>query len=383
LKGLKPFEEKVMKFSLQKYFLVFGTSLVLCGAAVAEDISVAVVGPMTGSEASFGRQFKNGAELAVADINAAGGLLGQKLKLEVGDDACDPKQAVSVAEKMAGMKIPFVAGHFCSSTSIPASDTYAEGDVLEITPGSTNPQFTERGLWNAFRVCGRDDQQGKVAADYIVKNYKTKNIAIIHDKTTYGKGLADETRNAINAAGVREKLYEAYNKGDKDFTALVSRFKNEAVDFVYVGGYYAEAALILRQMRDQGVTAVLMGGDALVDKQFAAVAGPLAEGSLFTFAPDPQKKATAAAIIRKFRQGGVDPDGYTLYTYAAFQVWSAAVARARTTEARKVAAAIRNGSWDTVLGTISYTPKGDITVIDYVVYRRDKDGSYAELQSGR
>src|SRR5205085_1513872 len=237
----------MMTFSLPRYFLAFGAGLALSGAAMAQDISVAVVGPMTGSEASFGQQFKNGADLAIADINAGGGVLGKKLKLEVGDDACDPKQAVSVAEKMAGMRIPFVVGHFCSSTSIPASDAYAEGNVLQITPGSTNPQFTERGLWNTFRVCGRDDQQGMVAANYIIKNYKTKNVAIIHDKTTYGKGLADETRGAINAAGVKEKLYEAYTKGDKDFAALVSRFKKEAIDFVYIGGYYAEAALILRQ----------------------------------------------------------------------------------------------------------------------------------------
>jgi len=372
-----------MKFSLRRYFLAFGAGLALSGAATAQDISVAVVGPMTGSEASFGQQFRNGAELAVAEINAAGGLLGKKLKLEVGDDACDPKQAVSVAQKMVGMKIPFVVGHFCSSTSIPASDTYADGGVLEITPGSTNPQFTERGLWNTFRVCGRDDQQGMVAAAYSIKNYKGKNVAIIHDKTTYGKGLADETRNAINAAGVHEKLYEAYNKGDKDFAALVSRFKKEAIDLVYVGGYYAEAGLILRQMRDQGVNAVLMGGDALVDKQFAAIAGPLAEGSLFTFAPDPRKKAAAAAIMKKFKDKGIDPDGYTLYSYAALQVWSEAVDRARTTDARKVAAAIKGGSWDTVLGKISYTPKGDITLIDYVVYRRDKDGNYAELPPGQ
>jgi branched-chain amino acid transport system substrate-binding protein len=382
IEATKAFEENMMKFPLRRYFLVFGTSLALTGAAVAQDITVAVVGPMTGSEASFGLQFRNGAELAVADINAAGGLLGKKLTLQVGDDACDPKQALSVAEKMAGMKIPFVAGHFCSSASIPASEAYAEGNVLQITPGSTNPQFTERGLWNTFRVCGRDDQQGKVAADYIVRHYKAKNIAIIHDKSTYGKGLADETRSAINAAGVSEKLYEAYNKGDKDFAALVSRFKNEAIDFVFVGGYYAEAGLLLRQMRDQGVGAVLMGGDALVDKQFAAIAGPLAEGALFTFSPDLHHKATAAAIIKKFRDKGIDPDGYTLYSYAAFQVWSQAVARAGTTEARKVAAVVRAGSWDTVLGKISYTPKGDITAIDYVVYERGKDGSYAELQSG-
>jgi len=254
---------------------------------------------------------------------------------------------------------------------------------VQITPGSTNPQFTERGLWNTFRVCGRDDQQGMVAANYIIKNYKTKNVAIIHDKTTYGKGLADETRGAINAAGVKEKLYEAYTKGDKDFAALVSRFKKEAIDFVYIGGYYAEAALILRQMREQGVDAVSMGGDALVDKQFAAIAGPLADGSLFTFSPDPRKKVTAAAILKKFKDKGIDPDGYTLYSYAAFQIWSQAVARAKTTDAKKVAAVIKAGSWDTVLGKISYTPKGDITLIDYVVYRRDKDGNYAELQAGQ
>ena len=368
-----------MKFALRGYFLALGTSLALSGAAMAQDISVAVVGPMTGSEASFGQQFKNGADLAIADINAAGGVLGKKLKLEVGDDACDPKQAVSVAEKMAGAKIPFVVGHFCSSTSIPASDAYAEGNVLQITPGSTNPLFTERGLWNTFRVCGRDDQQGMVAAAFIIKNYKTKNVAIIHDKTTYGKGLADETKNAINAAGVKEKLYEAYTKGDKDFAALVSRFKKESIDFVYVGGYYAEAALILRQMREQGVNAVLMGGDALVDKQFAAIAGPLAEGSLFTFSPDPRKKVTAAATLKKFKDKGIDPDGYTLYSYAAFQIWSQAVTRAQTTDAKKIAATIKSGNWDTVLGNISYTPKGDITLIDYVVYRRDKDGNYAEL----
>src|ERR1700757_1221313 len=229
--------ENSMK-NLRLTALALGAGLALTGAAWGQDLTVGVAGPMTGGEATFGRQMNNGAELAVADLNAAGGVLGKKLKLEVGDDACDPKQAVSVAEKMAGAKIPFVVGHFCSSTSIPASDAYAEGNVLQITPGSTNPLFTERGLWNTFRVCGRDDQQGMVAAAYIIKNYKTKNIAVIHDKTTYGKGLADETKNAINAAGVHEKVYEAYTKGDKDFAALVSRFKKESIDFVYVGGYY-------------------------------------------------------------------------------------------------------------------------------------------------
>ena len=168
---------------------------------------------MTGQYASFGTQLKNGAEAAVADINAAGGVIGKKLKLEVGDDACDPKQARAVAEKFASAKLPFVAGHYCSSSSIPASEAYADGGVLQITPASTNPTFTERNLWNTFRVCGRDDQQGTVAGDYVAKNYKGKNIAILHDKSTYGKGLADEMKKALNKAGIKEKMYEAYTQG--------------------------------------------------------------------------------------------------------------------------------------------------------------------------
>ncbi|MEW6452814.1 MAG: branched-chain amino acid ABC transporter substrate-binding protein [Pseudomonadota bacterium] len=359
--------------------LALGAVLAFTGAGSAQDISVAAAGPMTGGEASFGRQFKNGAEMAVADINAAGGVLGKKLKLEIGDDACDPKQARSVAEKFAGMKMAFVAGHYCSSSSIPASEAYAEGNVLQVTPASTNPTFTERNLWNTFRVCGRDDQQGGVAGAYIARQFKGKNVAIIHDKTTYGKGLADETKKALNKAGGKEKLYEAYNKGDKDFTALVSKLKLNNIDIVYVGGYHQEAGLILRQMRDQGLKTVLMAGDALADKEFASITGAAAEGVLFTFGPDPRKKPTAAAIVEKFKAKNIDPEGYTLYTYAAFQIWSQAAAKAGTTDAKKVAAAIKSGKWDTVIGPIAYDKKGDITVIDYVVYQWDKNGGYTEL----
>src|SRR6201747_3321939 len=213
--------------SLKLIGLALGASFALSTAALAQDITIAVAGPMTGSESAFGRQMKNGAEQAVADLNAAGGVLGKQLKLEVGDDACDPKQARSVAEKIASAKIPFVAGHYCSSSSIPASEAYADGNVLQISPASTNPQFTERGLWNTFRVCGRDDQQGSVAGAYIAKTFKGKNIAIINDKTTYGKGLADETKKALNKAGVTEKMFESYNKGDKDFNPLVSALKGD------------------------------------------------------------------------------------------------------------------------------------------------------------
>ncbi|MEW6640126.1 MAG: branched-chain amino acid ABC transporter substrate-binding protein [Pseudomonadota bacterium] len=370
--------------SLKVLGLTLGAALALTSAAVpaamAQDITIAVASSMTGGEAAFGRQMRNGAELAVADLNAAGGLLGKQLKLEVGDDACDPKQARSVAEKLASMKIPFVAGHYCSSSSIPASEAYAEGNVLQITPGSTNPLFTERKLWNVLRVCGRDDQQGSVAAEFLAKNYKGKNIAILHDKSTYGKGLADETKKALNKAGVQEKMFESYTKGDRDFSAIVSRLKRDNIDIVYVGGYHQEAGLLVRQMRDQGLQTTLMGGDALNDKEFASVTGAAGAGTLFTFGPDPRNKPTAKAIVEKFKAKGIDPEGYTLYTYAAIQVWSQAAAKAGTTDPKKVAEAIKGGSWDTVIGTLSFDAKGDIKAIDYVVYKFDDKGNYAELK---
>ncbi len=367
-----------MKKSL---FAGLALGLALAAPAFAQDITVGVAGPMTGGEATFGRQLRNGAEQAIADINAAGGVLGKKLKLEVGDDACDPKQARSVGEKFAGMKVPVVVGHYCSSSSIPASEAYKDAGVLQITPASTNPKFTEQGFWNTFRVCGRDDQQGSVAGQYLAKNFKGKNIAIINDKTTYGKGLADETQKAVEKAGVKPKTIESYNKGDKDFTALVSKLKRDNIDIVYVGGYHQEAGLILRQMRDQGMKTVLMAGDALADKEFASITGPAAEGVLFTFGPDPRNKSTAKALVETFRKKNIDPEGYTLYTYAAFQVWKAAATKANSTDGQKVAAAMKAGSWDTVLGKISFTPKGDITVIDYVVYKWDSKGNYAELST--
>jgi branched-chain amino acid transport system substrate-binding protein len=349
------------------------------GAAAAQELVVGYAGPMTGQYATFGLQFKNGAEQAVADINATGGVLGKKLKLEMGDDACDPKQARAVAEKLSSMKVPVVFGHFCSSSSIPASEAYAEGGVLQISPASTNPVFTERKLWNTFRVCGRDDQQGLVAGGYLAKSYKGKNIAILHDKSTYGKGLADETQKALNKAGVKEKLYQAYTQGDKDFTALVSKMKASGIDAVYVGGYHTEAGLILRQMRDQGVKAQLISGDALVTNEFWSITGAAGEGVRMTFGPDPRKKPTAAAVVKKFKDKGFDPEGYTLYTYAAVQIWAQAAKKAGTTDAKKVADAMHGGKWDTVLGPISFDKKGDITTIDYVFYDWKKDGTYAEV----
>ncbi len=355
-------------------------SFALSGAAWAE-IIIASAGPMTGQYATFGEQFKAGAEQAVADINAAGGVLGEQLVLEIGDDACDPRQAVSVANRLIGKGIVFMAGHFCSGSSIPASAVYAEEGIVQISPASTNPKFTDERPnpdGGTYRVCGRDDQQGAVAGEYLIKNFSDKKIAFIHDKTAYGKGLADETKKAFEAAGGTSTLYEAYTAGEKDYNALVSKLKVEGIGVVYVGGYHTEAGLIVRQMREQGLDAVLVSGDALVSSEYWAITGDAGEGTLFSFSPDPRNNPDAADLVKTFRDKGFEPEGYTLYTYAAIQVWAQAVTTAGSTDYDAVNAALNEGTFKTVIGDLSFDGKGDVDLPAYVFFEW-KDGDYKQL----
>jgi branched-chain amino acid transport system substrate-binding protein len=370
-----------------KFSLLGASALAVASVAmpaIAQDITIASAGPMTGQYAAFGAQLKRGAEMAVADINARGGVMGRKLKLEIGDDACDPKQAVAVANQLATKKVAFVAGHFCSSSSIPASQIYNEAGILQITPASTNPRLTDeaaaKGWTNVFRTCGRDDAQGLVAGRWLADAYKGKKVAIIHDKSTYGKGLADETKKAMNAAGLREVMYEAITQGDKDFSALISKMKQAGVDVIYHGGYHTEAGLIIRQAREQGLGAVLVSGDALVDAEYWKITGPAGQGTIMTFAPDPRKAPTAKAVVDKFKAQGFDPEGYTLYTYAAIQVWAAAVDKAKSLDAGKVAAQIHGNKFSTVIGELQYDKKGDVANSKYVFYIWN-NGEYKEEPS--
>lgn len=345
------------------------------GGSGGDGITIAVVGPMTGQQATFGAQMKAGVEQAVADINAAGGVLGKQLKLEIGDDACDPKQAVAVANKMAGKSVSLVVGHFCSGSSIPASKVYTEENIIMISPGSTNPKLTEEGGYNVFRTCGRDDQQGEVAGNYIAKHFAGKRVAIIHDKTAYGKGLADETRKYMGKAGLKDSLYEAYTAGEKDYSALVSKLKSESIDVLFVGGYHTEAGLIMRQLRQQGMSTVLISGDALTTAEYWGITGKDGEGTLMTFSPDPRKNPAASAVVRAMRAKNIEPEGYNLYSYGAVQAWVAAVNSAKSTDPKKVAKALQGAPVETVLGKISFNNKGDVNAPGYVMYEW-KNGKY-------
>ena len=359
--------------------LSFTAAVALMAGTAQAEITIATAGPMTGQYASFGEQMKAGAEMAVADINAAGGVLGEQLVLEIGDDACDPKQAVAVANQMVNKGVVFMAGHFCSGSSIPASQVYEEEGILQISPASTNPKLTDDGGPGVFRVCGRDDQQGEVAGSYLKANYDGKNVAIVHDKTAYGKGLADATKAVFEKAGGNTAMYEAYTAGEKDYSALVTKLKANKIDVLYVGGYHTEAGLMVRQMREQGMSTQLISGDALVTQEYWAITGDSGEGTLMTFSPDPRKNEAAAPVVKKFRDASIEPEGYVLYTYGAIQAWAQAVEAAGTADYDATIRALRKGEFETVLGKIGFDKKGDVTAPGYVFYEW-KSGNYDYAQ---
>ena len=292
------------------------------------EVLIATAGPMTGQYAWYGEEQRQGAEMEVADINAKGGLLGQQVQLVVGDDGCDPGQAVALANKLVNDNVVFVVGHNCSHSSIPASKVYETAGVLMISPASTNPRLTDEGGANVFRVCGRDDRQGIIAGDYLADAWGDKKIAILHDNSTYGKGLAEETRKQLNKRGVKEAIYEVYLPGERDYSLLVSRMQTAGIEVFYLGGYSREAGLMLRQARDQGYEIHLVSGDSLTTEEFWMITGPAGEGSL-----------ALDAVI----------------------------------------ASLRRHEFDTVLGKFGFDKKGDVTGFSYVWYVW-QNGEYVRAQ---
>jgi branched-chain amino acid transport system substrate-binding protein len=364
---------------------VAAAAMVAFAGSAWADLLIGVAGPLTGANAAFGAQLQKGAEQAAADINAAGGINGEQVKIVLGDDVSDPKQGISVANKFVGDGVKFVVGHFNSGVSIPASEVYAENGIFQITPASTNPNFTERGLWNTFRVCGRDDQQGTVAGQYIFDKFKDAKVAVVHDKTPYGQGLADETKKAMNGLGVTEVVYEGITPGEKDYSALIAKMKDAGVSIVYFGGLHTEAGLIMRQMADQGLKATLMSGDGITSNELASIAGDAVNGTLMTFPPDPRNNPNAADAVKKFRDAGFEPEAYTLYSYAAVQIIADAAKAAGENDPMKVAEAAKaKGPFKTVIGDISFDSKGDITRPDYTMYewKKGDDGKYSYFEIG-
>ena len=350
----------------------------------SKTVKIAVAGPHTGPYAAFGEQMLKGAQKAAENINKSGGVLGKKIEIIKVDDECKPMGAVNAANEIVSKyKADAVVGHFCSASTIPASKTYMSHNVIMITPASTNPKVTERKLPNVLRMCGRDDQQGDVAARFIAETLKAKNVAIVHDKTTYGRGLAEAMRMTLKkvAPGVKEVMFEGITRGDKDFNTLVTKVKSKKADAVYFGGLHSEAGPLLKQMRQQGLKADFISGDGVVSNDFVTAAGgaQFVNGVFVTFGRDPQKFPNTKQVVDSFIKDGYKPEGYTLYAYASVEAIVAAITQTKSTKGVTLANWLKKNGSKTIMGPKAWDKLGDLTKSDYVIYKWDEKGNYNEL----
>ncbi|WP_454764520.1 branched-chain amino acid ABC transporter substrate-binding protein [Cupriavidus campinensis] len=346
-------------------------------SANAETVKIAIAGPMSGSVAQYGDMVKAGALTAIEQINAAGGAGGNKLEVVLMDDACEPKQAVAVANKIVSQNIRYVIGHVCSGSTIPASDIYENEGIVMVTPSATAPQLTETKKRKfIFRTIGRDDQQGPAAAQYIIGKVKPKKVAVLHDKQSYGQGIAASVKKDLEAAKIPVAVFEGINAGDSDYSAVITKLKSQGVDFVYFGGYHPEMGLLMRQAREQGVKATFMGPEGVGNKDVTAIAGPSSEGMLVTLPADFSADPANAALVKAFADKKRDANGpFQMPAYAAVKIVADAMAGAKSTDPAKVAAYMHKNAFNTPIGKVEYDERGDLKSFKFVVYTWHKDAT--------
>ncbi len=363
-----------------KKILVMAVVLMFAGCSQqnANVIRIGAAGPMTGDQSKMGIDLRNAAELAVSEWNAKGGVLGKKIVMLAGDDQADPKQAVSIANKFINQKAAAVVGHWNSSCSIPTSKYYNDANMVMISPATTNPQFTLQGYKKVFRVCGTDDQQGRVAADFVLTSVHPKRVAIIHDKTAYGQGLADYFKKALGDK-VQVVYYGGIIQRDPDYKAVLTAIKEAKPDLYFFGGIYPEAGRLVRQAKEIGLTAPMVTGDGVYDPTFISIAGRSAEGTFVTFGKEPAGLASAKAFMEHYRAKYGEPGPYSIYAYDAANIILTSIQQTGTTDGSKIADYISKNTFHGAFGDISFDKNGDVTKAPYAMWQV-KDGKFVEVQ---
>lgn len=348
-------------------------------AAALADIRIAVIAPLSGPYQPLGQEIKAGAAKAVEDINAAGGIGGEKLRLDTTDDGCRPDNAAGDATKAAARGTVFVVGHVCAAAAEAAADVYAEKGILAITPAVTDDGFTDHRPGPAIlRLAARDDAQGAAAGAFLARTYGKQRIAILSDGSPYGRALAESVQAGLNAAGVKEARFDSFAPGAKDYGGLVDVMIDDGIGVLFVAGYDADAALIATALKARKARIVLMGGDALGSSEFAVAAGDAATGTLFTGFTDWRAAPAAAKVAASLSAVGTEPRNFVLPSYAAVQLFAAARAATSSDKGGDLAGWLGSHSVDTVIGPVAFDAKGDAKLPGFTVYRWDGD-SYAPL----
>lgn len=373
-----------MRFTTLRRFapLALAAGLIaMSGVAQSADvIKIGIPQPMTGPNKQYGDQIQAGALTAIDVINAAGGVNGKKLQGILIDDGCEPKQAVPAANRVVNEGAKFAVAHACSGVTVPAVDVYEAEGIVAITPGATSPLVTDTKKRDfIFRTIGRDDQQGPFAAKFIAEKVKPKKAAVLHDKQTYGSGVATQVKQELDKAGVPVAIFEGINVGDSDYSAVITKLKGAGVDFVYFGGYHPELGLLLRQAREQGLNVQFMGPEGTANQDLVAIAGPAIEGLLVTLPADFTKIPANAPIVQAFKDAKRDPDGaFQMPAYTAVLLIAESI-KAVGEDPAKVAKHLHSTTFDTPIGKVEYDEKGDLKQFEFVVFKWDKAGAKTEV----
>lgn len=347
----------------------------------ADVVKIAYVGPQTGAVTQYGNMIRDGISTAIEHINANGGVDGHTFEMMVVNDACEPKQGPIVANDFVNQKIKFVVGPVCSGVAIGAAPIFDEQGILMITPSVTAPVVTEGKNYRfIFRAIGRNEEQAQKAAEYIAQK-KYQKIAILHDKRSYGQGMASFVRDDLQKLGISTTVFAGINAGESDYSALITDLKAQGVDFVYYGGYHPELGLLLRQAREQEFNAPFMGSEGSGNLEINAIAGDAVEGLLVTLPPDFSTEASNEAVVQQFKEKGRDPSGtYQMIAYAATQVIVEGIKETHSTDPAKVADWLHANTVQTVIGPLSWKASGDLTKFDFAVFEWHKDGTKTQVK---
>ncbi|MEA2663285.1 MAG: branched-chain amino acid transport system substrate-binding protein [Candidatus Eremiobacteraeota bacterium] len=358
------------------------------GGAASGVIKIGVPVPLSGNNASAGEDLVNGAKLAAADINRKGGVNGMKIEIVPADDACDAQTAAQAADKLMAQGVVAVAGGYCSGAALPELTAFHRQGIPYVLDASTNPQLTELGYKEAFRVIGRDDQQAPFAANFIATSLRAKTAAVLNDNTTYGKGLADSLVTALGTRGVKVVFNDSITPGQSDYTATLTKIRGAQPDVFYYAGYYAEFSLLVKEAKQLELKARLIGSDANQSPVLIKTAGSAAEGTIVTTAPLPQFISGAQGFVKAYEKAyGKSAGPYSAYEYDAVSTVAQAIKAARSTDPKRITAALASlKSFKGITGDIAFTPKGDRTGINYisVIVRNGQFAPYKKLdKAGR
>ncbi|NBN77235.1 ABC transporter substrate-binding protein [Microvirga tunisiensis] len=347
--------------------LVMGSAL--SQAPAAADMVIGVAAPLNGPFAPLGQQLLSGVREAVADVNARGGIAGQKLKVEAVDDGCEAKKAEAVANQLVGSKVRLVVGHVCSAASQAAARVYAAAGIVQISPASLSPRLTEdRAGPGLFRLARRDDAQAGAIADLLLSEFGAARVALIADRSAYGKALSDAVKERINAGGLREAVNLTFEPGEKDFRGLASTLKGEQIDALFVAAHGADTGALKAAMDGLGLSVPVIAGDAVMGTEYGVAAGAAAEGIRVAFLPDATGLERARPVVERLRARKDEALGYTLPAYAAVELYATAVAEAGSPDGMAVAAALQAGRFETVLGPLRFLPSGDADLPGFAFY---------------